>query len=45
MFMRQNSTYSSTVCAVMSQYPSFFEVGSIQALKANMIHKEVYGGM
>jgi len=31
--MRQNSTYSSTVCAVMSQCPSFFEVESIQALK------------
>ena len=28
-----HSTYSSTVSAVMSQCPSFFEVGSIQALK------------
>jgi hypothetical protein len=33
MKVRQNSTYSSTVRAVMSQCPSFFEVGSIQALK------------
>ena len=33
ILVRENSTYSSTVCAVMSQCPSFFEVGSIQALK------------
>jgi len=33
MLVRQNSTYSSTVCAKRSQCPSFFEVGSIQALK------------
>jgi hypothetical protein len=33
MEVRQNSTYSSTVCAVMSQCPSFVEVGSIQTLK------------
>ena len=31
--VRQNSTYSSTVCAKRSQCPSFFEVASIQALK------------
>ena len=42
--MRQNSTYSSTVRAVMSQCPSFFEVGSIQALKdANEIYMYEWG--
>ena len=42
--MRQNSTYSSTVRAVMSQCPSFFEVGSIQALKdANEIQLYEWG--
>jgi hypothetical protein len=44
IIMRQNSTYSSTVCAVMSQCPSFFEVGSIQALKdANEIQMYEWG--
>jgi hypothetical protein len=42
--VRQNSTYSSTVRAVMSQCPSFFEVGSIQALKDdNEIHTYEWG--
>ena len=36
MMVRQYSTYSAygcTVCTVVSQCPSFFEVGCIQALK------------